>query len=104
MSPADDHFWALAEALTTDPHVSRSTMMGLPCLRWDGTFFASLDRRSGDLVVKLAENRVDEVISAGRAGPFVPAGRRFKQWAAISVAHQDLWADYLTEAKEFACH
>jgi hypothetical protein len=77
-------------------------MMGLPCLRWDGAFFACLDRRSGDLVVKLAESRVNELICAGTADPFAPAGRRFKQWAAIGVSQQDLWADFLAEAKEFA--
>jgi len=91
MSPADEHFWALVEVLTTDQHVSRSTMMGLPCLRWDGAFFACLDRRSGDLVVKLAESRVNELICAGKADPFATAGRRFKQWAAIGVSQQDLW-------------
>ena len=41
-------------------------MMGLPCLRWNGAFFASCDRRTGDLLVKLAESRVDELVAAGR--------------------------------------
>ena len=57
-------------------------MMGLPCLRWNGAFFASCDRRTGDLLVKLAESRVDELVAAGRAEPFAPAGRRFREWAA----------------------
>jgi len=33
-------------------------MMGLPCLRLDGAFFASCDRRTGDLLVKLPEAHV----------------------------------------------
>ena len=37
------------------PGVTRSTMMGLPCLRLHSAFFASSDRRSGDLLVKLPE-------------------------------------------------
>ena len=58
-------------------------MMGLPCLRWNGAFFASCDRRTGDLLVKLAESRVDELVASGRANSFAPAGRRFREWAAV---------------------
>lgn len=32
----DDLFWELAEPMLTDSRVSRSTMMGMPCLRCDG--------------------------------------------------------------------
>ncbi|MFM2073098.1 MAG: hypothetical protein RLZZ623_3362, partial [Actinomycetota bacterium] len=42
--PSEAKFWDLAEELLQRPDVSRSTMMGLPCLRLDGAFFASLDR------------------------------------------------------------
>ena len=48
-------------------------MMGLPCLRVNGQFFASFDRRTGDLVVKLSEQRVNELIERGEAHPFAPA-------------------------------
>lgn len=48
-----DRFWASAEPFLALSGVSRSTMMGLPCLRTDGRFFASYDRRTGDLLVKL---------------------------------------------------
>jgi hypothetical protein len=102
MTPDEDRFWALAEAVTANPHVTRSTMMGLPCLRWDGQFFASYDRRGDALVVKLAEARVNELIAAGQADPFAPSGRRFRRWAAISAAHQQHWPELLTEALEFA--
>ena len=64
--------------------VTRSTMMGLPCLRIDGQFFGSFDRRTGDLLVKLPEARVDQLLDAGRAHTFAPSGRRFREWAAIS--------------------
>jgi hypothetical protein len=62
-----DRFWRLAEPLLARPGVTRSTMMGLPCLRLDGAFFASCDRRTGDLLVKLPETRVGELIEAGTA-------------------------------------
>ena len=72
-------FWDLAEPLLARPGVERSTMMGLPCLRIHGSFFASCDRRTGDLLVKLPEQRVDELVADGRAHAFAPAGRRFRR-------------------------
>ena len=75
MLPGEARFWDLAELLLGQPGVTRSTMMGLPCLRWNDAFFASCDRRTGDLLVKLAETRVDDLVAAGRAEPFAPAGR-----------------------------
>ncbi len=47
-------FWDLVEPIYND-RVSRSSMMGWPCVRVDGAFFASLDRRLGDLIVKLSQ-------------------------------------------------
>jgi hypothetical protein len=99
MTPAEKRFQKFADDLTANARVTRSTMMGLPCLRWDGAFFACLDRRSGALVVKLPEARVDELISAGHAAPFAPAGRRFRQWAAIHIAQRRQWRSFLVEAQ-----
>lgn len=48
----EELFWDLVERLFADPAVRRSTMMGLPCVRLDGRFFASLDRRTGALLVE----------------------------------------------------
>lgn len=94
-------FWGLAEPLLDQPGATRSTMMGLPCLRIDGQFFASFDRRTGDLLVKLPKDRVDELIETGRAQPFTPAGRRFREWAAISPAELSTWPALLAEALTF---
>jgi hypothetical protein len=89
-------FWAHAEPLLGGVGVSRSTMMGLPCLRVDGRFFASFDRRTGDLLVKLPAPRVDQLVLAGQAHPFAPAGRRFREWAAVPVARSRSWRDCWT--------
>lgn len=102
MLPGEAKFWDLAEPLLGRAAVTRSTMMGLPCLRWDGAFFASCDRRTGDLVVKLAATRVDELVAAGRANSFAPAGRRFREWAAIPDDRSRTWKRLLDEALEFA--
>ena len=81
--PGEAQFWDARRADARPAGVTRSTMMGLPCLRIDGQFFASFDRRTGDLLVKLPEARVDQLVAAGRADSFAPAGRRFREWAAI---------------------
>jgi len=73
-------------------------MMGLPCLRVDGAFFASFDRRTGALLVKLPEVRVDALVAARAAHSFAPAGRRFREWAAIAPADEQAWPGLIDEA------
>ena len=100
MSTADgqERFWALAEPLLEEAGVTRSTMMGFPCLRLQGDFFASCDHRTGDLVVKLDATRVAELLAAGQAEPFAPNGRQFREWAVIPKRRSRSWASLLDEA------
>jgi hypothetical protein len=99
----DDTFAELARPLLAVTGVSRSTMMGLPCLRQDGAFFAALDRATGALLVKLSRERVDHLLGSGLAEPFAPAGRRFRRWAAVPPERTASWAALLDEARTFAC-
>lgn len=69
-SSNEARFWSFADPLLATPFVTRSTMMGFPCLRVSGRFFASFDRQTGALVVKMSAARVDELISSGQAQPF----------------------------------
>ena len=94
-------FWDLTEPLLAEAGIERSTMMGLPCLRVHGAFFASCDRRTGDLLVKLPAARVDALVAAGRANSCAPAGRRFRQWAAIPPDRSRTWRRLLAEALAF---
>lgn len=73
----DELFWDLAEDLYRNPAVSRSTMMGYPCLRYQGRFFASVERETSGLLVKLPRSRVQQLIDDGDGEPFAPAGREF---------------------------
>lgn len=97
----EDRFWSIAEPLLGAAAVTRSTMMGFPCLRVSGRFFASFDQQSGALVVKLPAARVHELIACGEAEPFAPAGRTFREWAAIDPARLQLWPSLLDEALTF---
>ena len=100
-TPGEEKFWDLAEPLLGQPDVTRSSMMGFPCLRVRGQFFGSTDRANGNLLVKLPEARVDELIDAGRAEPFAPAGRRFREWAAVPYGRSRTWKRLLDEAHDF---
>ena len=94
-------FWDLAAPMMADGSVTKSTMMGHPCLRVHGAFFASLERSTNNLVVKLPADRVIELLESVVAEPFVPAGRRFKEWALIPVCDEAIWRDFLKEARIF---
>lgn len=100
-NPGEARFRDLTEPLLADPRVTRSTMMGLPCVRLDGQFFASSDRKTGNLLVKLPAERVDALVDAGRAESFAPAGRRFREWAAIPPSRSRSWKGLLDEAQAF---
>jgi hypothetical protein len=96
----DTLFWELAEPLMANG-AEKSTMMGHPCLRINGDFFASMERHTGHLMVKLAGDTVNEMIEAGTAEPFAPAGRRFKEWALITTRDEDQWETLLLDALTF---
>jgi hypothetical protein len=98
----EELFWDLVEPMYTDPAVHRSTMMGLPCVRLDGRFFASLDRRTHALLVKLPTTRVGQLIADGVGEPFAPAGRVFREWVAVRQPDRERWQRLLTEASEHA--
>lgn len=94
-------FWNVATPFLTDETISKSTMMGFPCLRVNGDFFASADHKSGDLIVKLPAKRVDALIDEGRGESFAPNGRRFKEWIRVVDRDADRWEALIAEAKLF---
>jgi hypothetical protein len=98
----EELFWALVEPMFTNPAVRRSTMMGLPCVRLDGRFFASLDRRNGALLVKLPAPRVTELVASGHGEAFAPAGRVFREWVAVPRPDRRRWRAMLAEALDHA--
>jgi hypothetical protein len=97
----DALFWSIAERLLDEPDVTRSTMMGYTCLRSRGGFFACVERVTGHLVVKLPSARVEELVGAGRALPFAPNGRTFREWAALPHPDRKVWSALLAEARTF---
>jgi hypothetical protein len=92
----------LTDELLYDPAVGRSTMMGYPCVRRAGRFFASFDPWEQSLVVKLPRQRVAELIANGTGEPFAPNGRVFREWAMVPALDPGTWEKLLAEAREFA--
>ena len=99
----DSLFRELTEPLLASGAADEGTIMGHPCLRArGGAFLAMAEGRTGDLIVKIPAGRVDELIAAGVAAPFAPAGRRFREWARVPDRDPTLWQALLDEARAFA--
>jgi len=96
--PPTSTFLRLTEPMLGDD-VTRGTMMGYPCLRFRGKFFASEERGSGNLIVKLPATWVKEHIAAGRGVPFLPNGRVFREWLLVTETDEDQWRTLLAEAR-----
>jgi TfoX/Sxy family transcriptional regulator of competence genes len=92
----------LTDDLLYDPAVGRSTMMGYPCVRRAGRYFASFDTRADSLVVKLPSTRVDELVGDGTGQPFAPNGRVFREWVTLPRPDHVVWERLLAEARDFA--
>ena len=92
---------AIEEKFLQETGVERSTMMGFPCLRSHGEFFASLELHTGHLIVKLHEQRVAELVDDGIGDPFAPNGRVFREWVKIPDFDEERWTALVAEAKRF---
>lgn len=102
MSDARRLYDELTDDLLYDPVVGRSTMMGYPCVRRAGRYFASFDAGRDALVLKLPSARVDELIDDGTGEPFAPNGRVFREWVTVPRPDEALWERLLAEARDFA--
>jgi len=99
---ARDLYDELTDDLLYDPAIGRGTMMGYPCVRLAGRFLASYDDKAGCLVVKLARERVAELVENGHGGQFAPGGKVFREWVSIPTVDRVLWQTVLAEAVDFA--
>jgi hypothetical protein len=95
-------FWTAAEPWLARAGVEKGTMMGFPCLRLEGAFFASVHKDGTHLIVKVDQARVAELVAAGAGESFAPNGRVFKEWVAVPTAMVASWPERLAEAYAFA--
>ena len=101
LSERDGLYRDLCVELVDGLDITEGTMMGFPCLRVKGAFFASQDRRSKELIVKLDQARVADLVNTGIGKPFAPNGRVFRKWVTIARTDEALWRRLLSEARAF---
>jgi hypothetical protein len=74
---------------------------GRGSLKYQGKIFAMLVR--GQLVVKLSEGRVAELITAGEGAAFdANKGTPMREWLSVDVRSKLDWLSLATEALDFA--
>ncbi|MEM7738630.1 MAG: hypothetical protein AAF267_22900 [Deinococcota bacterium] len=82
--------------------VTASTMMKTPCVRYNGDFMAMLSDKFEALIIKVAPERVNELIDLGIGREFNVTKKRFKSWVMIPPEHQHDYPAYLDEALAYA--
>ena len=95
--------YALATAtILQHDGVEMSTMMKTPCLRYKGAFLAMMFDKENALIIKVAPERVNELIASGHGMAFNFTKKRFKEWVLIPLEFQDNYIDYVNEALVYA--
>lgn len=82
--------------------VEESTMMGTPCLRYRGQFMAMMFDKQDALIIKVAPQRVDELIANNLGLEFNFTKKRFREWVLIPLEFADDFEAYIREALEYA--
>ena len=73
---------------------------GSGALKVNGKIFAMISSK-GEFVVKLSEERVNELVAAGKGSRFDPGrGRVMKEWLVVTADHT-LWIPLAKEARKF---
>jgi hypothetical protein len=93
-------FERIARRYADDARVTRGKMLASEGLRVDGRFFVASVH--GRLLVKLPQQRVQELISAGMEAPFESGkGRVMKEWALVYPSTSRRWPALADESLRF---
>jgi hypothetical protein len=90
------------DAILLEDGVELSTMMKTPCLRYKGSFLAMMFEKEDAMIIKVAPERVNELIASGHGMEFNFTKKRFKEWVLIPLEFQDDYTQYMTEALSYA--
>ena len=88
-------FWQLVKPYQKLPDVEKGIIFGCPCLYRNKKFFASCERDTGHLLVKVNEELVNEFIDQGMAEAFAPLGKVFKEWMILPNRDEELWLEMI---------
>jgi TfoX/Sxy family transcriptional regulator of competence genes len=96
----EELFDAVVAELGEDSGVTEAKMFGSAGLKIRGKFFTSLYK--GKLIVKVGEQRVDELAAAGKGDHFDPGmGRRMREWAEVAPSTREEWLSLAEESRGF---
>ena len=100
-NPDHQDFWDIADEFIMTGKVEEGTMMGHHCLRstTGGGFVATVERETGNMVVKLSKDTVAGLVESGEGLSFAPAGKVFREWVAIPDKRR--WAELVEASIEF---
>jgi TfoX/Sxy family transcriptional regulator of competence genes len=102
MGSGADETWRdlTGRLLASDPRIALKHAFSSPGLRFDDKIFAMLVK--GELVVKLAAGRCEELASDGRCRPFTMGRREMREWAVIGPEREFEWDALADEALAYA--
>lgn len=99
---AQERFGAIVARHAGTPGVGTGVSWGgTPDLRVHDKIFAMLSR--GELVVKLPEARVDDLVADGTGSRFDPRrnGRLMREWATVPMGRAEIWDALADDALAF---
>ena len=98
---AKERYTKIVEEFLGHPDVTQSKKRGFGSgLRVNNKVFAMLVKDK--LVVKLPQQRVEELITSGGGGPYEhDQGRVMKEWVTVDTAAEERWMPLALEAMEY---
>jgi len=96
------NFQLLAKKISQQSGVALSTMMKTPCLRYKGEFMAMFFEKEDALIIKVAAERVNQLIEQGRGMEFNFTKKRFKEWVLIPLEFEDEYENFIEESWQYA--
>jgi len=91
----------VADKITQKSGVTHSTMMKSPCLWYKGDFIAMMFEKEDSLIIKVAPDRVDELIANGMGMKLNFTKKKFKEWVLIPLEFEDKYESYINETLEY---
>ena len=88
-------------SLPSDNNITIGTMMKTPCIRVKKNFLTMIDTKSGDLFLKLPEDRVNELIEQNIGEPFNFTKKQFKEWVIVPSTKSEIWIELCAEGYNF---
>ena len=99
LATSSDPFGRLAHAFGGTPGVTRAKVFGFTALKIHGKVFATV--ADGRLVVKLAPERIAELIAQGQGQMFVGYGKVMRGWIQLTTTDDGDWRRFAEEARAY---